>query len=40
MTKMVTNGREEINDPNLSLRLAISETITMTNAVMRYLYIR
>ena len=40
MTKMVTNGREEINDPNLSLRLATSETITITNAVMRYLDIR
>ena len=36
MTKIVTNGREEINAPILSLRLAISETITTINAVMRY----
>ena len=37
MTKIVTNGREEMNAPSLSLRLANSETTTMTNEVMRYL---
>ena len=29
MTKIVTNGREEINAPSLSLRFAISETNTI-----------
>ena len=37
MTKIVTNGREEIKAPSLSLRFAISETNTIMNAVMRYL---
>ena len=40
MTKIVTIGREEINAPSLSLRFAISETVTIIKAVSKYFEIK
>ena len=40
MTNIVTIGREEINAPSLSLRFAISETVTIINAVIKYFEIK
>ena len=40
MTIIVTNGRDEIRAPSLSLRFAVSEINTIKNAVIKYLEIK